>query len=59
MTTLLLVLVPLAVIWAVLTGIIMFIDGRERRRHRELLEVRAWREKVEAMRRLNDLEGDA
>jgi hypothetical protein len=59
MTTLLLVLVPLATIWAVLTGIIMFIDGRERRRQRELLEVRAWREKVEAMRRLNDLEGDA
>jgi hypothetical protein len=59
MTTLLLVLVPLAVIWVVLTGIIMFIDGRERRRQRELLEVRAWREKVEAMRRLNDLEGDA
>jgi len=59
MTTLLLVLAPLAVIWAVLTGIIMVIDGRERRRQRELLEVRAWREKVEAMRRLNDLEGDA
>jgi hypothetical protein len=59
MTTLLLVLVPLATIWAVLTGIIMVIDGRERRRQRELLEVRAWREKVEAMRRLNDLEGDA
>jgi hypothetical protein len=59
MTALLLVLVPLTAIWAVLTGIIMVLDSRQRRRHRELLEVRAWREKVEAMRRLNDLEGDA
>ena len=59
MTTLLLILVPIATIWAVLTGTIMVIDSRERRRDRELLEVRAWQEKVDAMRRMHDEDGAA
>jgi hypothetical protein len=35
------------------------IDAVERRRHRLNLELRDWREKVEAMKRMHDREGDA
>ena len=44
----------------VLRGLVMLaIDARLRSRHRELLEVRDWQEKVAAMRRMTDEEGDA
>lgn len=59
MSTLLLVLVPIVAIWAVLTVTILVLDGLARRQHREHLEARDWREKVDAMRRMHDQDGAA
>jgi len=36
-----------------------WVDMQLRRSHRHHLDTRAWREKVEAMRRMHDEEGDA
>ena len=59
MTALLLVLVPIVALWAALTLTMLVMDGNARRRDREHLEVRAWREKVDAMRRMHDEDGAA
>jgi diketogulonate reductase-like aldo/keto reductase len=45
--------------WMTLGLTYAIADSMAARRHRELLEVRDWQEKVEAMRRLQDQEGDA
>ena len=44
------------VFWGVVIGI---ADSMLRRRYRQQLQTRAWREKVDAMRRLQDRDGDA
>jgi hypothetical protein len=58
MSTLVLVLVPIATLWAVLT-LVVVMDGRARRDERLRLEVRDWQEKVDAMRRMHDEDGAA
>jgi len=45
--------------WVLITIIAGIADAMVRRRIRELDELHAWREKVEAMRRLNDEERGA
>ena len=42
--------------WGMVLG---FADAMMRRRYQDLLEIRDWTEKVEAMRRMADREGDA
>ena len=44
--------------WVLITIVAGIADAMVRRRIRELDELHAWREKVEAMRRLNEQEGD-
>jgi hypothetical protein len=55
LVTVLLIFVP----WVVLGLVVLGLDVRNRRRYRELLEVRDWQDKVDAMRRMADQEGDA
>ena len=45
--------------WLVWLGLIGWADERLRREHEHRLELRDWQEKVAAMRRLQDEEGDA
>ena len=45
--------------WSVVLGAITVIDSHMIGRQREHVETRAWQEKVDAMRRLRDQEGDA
>ena len=45
--------------WLILTAAVTFVDQKEKRRHAYMLEVRDWQEKVDAMRRLQDEEGEA
>ena len=45
--------------WLWLSLLIAYIDWRTGLEHRQNLELRAWREKVDAMRRIHDREGDA
>jgi hypothetical protein len=54
-----LVVIAIGLIW--LTGVIIIygIDSREERRYRYMLQTRDWDEKVQAMRRLQDREGEA
>jgi hypothetical protein len=59
MTALALVVIPIVALWAALTLTMLVMDGNARRRDRELLEVRAWQEKVDAMRRMHDEDGAA
>jgi len=58
-TALALVIIPIVALWAALTLTMLVMDGQARRRDREQLEVRAWREKVDAMRRMHDEDGAA
>jgi purine-cytosine permease-like protein len=46
-------------IWGVGVTALTVADWLVRRRYSEQLEVRDWREKVDAMRRLTDEEGNA
>ena len=46
-------------IWGIGAGILLALEAHYRRRYREQLEVRDWTEKVDAMRRIHDREGDA
>jgi hypothetical protein len=46
-------------IWGVGVTALTVADWMVRRRYSEQLEVRDWREKVDAMRRLTDEEGNA
>jgi hypothetical protein len=59
MNALWLIVIAIFATWGLLGLIILGIDARESRRHRELLEVRDWQKKVQAMRRMADQEGDA
>jgi hypothetical protein len=45
--------------WLLLTLTVVILDHRERAADRHRLEVREWKEKVDAMRRLQDRDGDA
>jgi hypothetical protein len=45
--------------WSVVSGILLVIESHMIGRQREHVETRAWQEKVDAMRRLRDQEGDA
>jgi hypothetical protein len=45
--------------WSVLSGILLVIESHMAARQREHLETRAWKEKVDAMRRMTDQEGEA
>jgi hypothetical protein len=45
--------------WSVMLGIHTVIESWAIARHREHLETRAWTEKVDAMRRMHDEEGEA
>ena len=46
-------------LWGAGAMAVGFADAMYRRRQREMLDIRDWREKVDAMRRLQDAEGDA
>ena len=52
-------LVFIVAFWALRGLVFLAVDARIRARHREMLEVRDWQEKVQAMRRMTDQEGDA
>jgi len=54
-----LVIITMFVLWGIGALCVFTIDALERRRHRLNLELRDWREKVEAMKRMHDREGDA
>ena len=45
--------------WLALIGLFVYADAKLRRDHDERLDIRDWQEKVAAMRRLQDEEGDA
>ena len=45
--------------WFIVAVAIGWMDASIRRRDRDNLELREWQEKVDAMRRLHDMEGDA
>jgi hypothetical protein len=45
--------------WLVFLIAIGWVDAKARREHSYRLELRDWEEKVQAMRRLQDQEGDA
>ena len=49
----------IVVLWGLMSLYILLADGRDRRRWQQQLELRDWAEKVEAMKRLQDQEGDA
>jgi hypothetical protein len=46
-------------VWGFGLTMVMIADWMVRRRYETSLETRAWEEKVDAMRRLQDREGDA
>ena len=52
-------LLALSVLWTIVTLIVLTADRLAQRRYELMLETRDWREKVDAMRRLQDREGDA
>jgi hypothetical protein len=54
-------LIPAVIIalWILLSLIIGYQDHRDRRARDLHLELRAWQQKVDAMRRMADQEGDA
>jgi len=45
--------------WVFVSLWVAYLDWRSGLEHRTNLELREWREKVEAMRRIYDMEGDA
>ena len=59
MRTLAYALVAGSVLWTVVTIIALTADRLAARRYELMLETRAWTEKVDAMRRLQDREGNA
>jgi hypothetical protein len=46
-------------LWGFGLSIVLMADWMVQRRYETALETRAWEEKVDAMRRLKDREGDA
>lgn len=59
MTTLPIVVVVVAAVWAAYLLVITVIDNAWQRQHVLHLQTRDWEEKVAAMRRLHDEEGEA
>ncbi len=59
MSTFWIVTFALLAVWSVGAGIHTVVESHMVSRHRTQLEVRDWQEKVQAMRRLQDEEGDA
>jgi hypothetical protein len=53
------VLLGIFAVWGAAAIMLGFADWLVRRRYLEQLETRDWTEKVEAMKRLQDQEGDA
>ena len=53
------VIVGLLAMWGVIAAVVLGLDAANRRRYYAKLELRDWAEKVEAMRRLEDKEGEA
>ena len=53
------VIVGLLAMWGVIAAVVLGLDAANRRRYYAKLELRDWSEKVEAMRRLQDKEGEA
>ena len=45
--------------YLVFLAAIGWVDAKARREHTHRLEIREWQQKVQAMRRLQDREGDA
>ena len=58
MRTLAYALIALSVLWTIVTLIVLTADRLAQRRYELMLETRAWTEKVDAMRRLHDREGE-
>jgi biopolymer transport protein ExbB/TolQ len=54
-----LVLIAIVVVWAVAVTMLQIADWIVQRRFIEQLQTRDWDEKVQAMRRMHDREGDA
>ena len=59
MTEVLVVLAAIGAVWAAWVAYILLSDRHARRTDADNLEMRAWREKVDAFRRLSDQDGDA
>jgi hypothetical protein len=57
--TALYVLFAILAAWSVVSGILLVIESHMAARQREHLETRAWKEKVDAMRRMIDEDGEA
>ena len=53
------VIILIVALWGMGVLALLATEAHYRRRYREQLEVREWTEKVDAMRRLQDREGDA
>jgi hypothetical protein len=53
------VIAAIFAVWGFGLTMVMIADWMVRRRYETSLETRAWDEKVDAMRRLQDREGDA
>ena len=54
-----LIIVAIFTLWALGATAIAIADAAAERRYRNSLQTRDWLEKVEAMRRMQDREGDA
>jgi hypothetical protein len=59
MTTFCYIALALLVPWVLIGITIAALDARIRRTHQLHLDTRAWTEKVDAMRRMHDQEGEA
>ena len=53
------IIIGLLAMWGVIAAVVLGLDAANRRRYYAKLELRDWSEKVEAMRRLQDKEGEA
>jgi uncharacterized membrane protein len=54
-----LVLIAIVVLWAVVVTMLQIADWIVQRKYVERLQTRDWEEKVQAMRRMQDQEGEA
>jgi len=59
MTTFCLITLALLIPWLLVGLVIAVMDARIRREQSMALDTRAWQEKVDAMRRIHEQEGDA
>jgi hypothetical protein len=54
-----LVILFIFAVWGLAVLTLVIADELVKRRHHDNLKIRDWTEKVDAMRRLHDMEGDA